>query len=184
MSKVILGLVGEMAAGKSTVTNYLKERHGAVTFRFSDMLRDVLTRMHLEHTRGNLQLISMILRQNFSEDIMSKVLTMDVKGADAPLIITEGIRRPSDIVYLKALPGFHLVSLLADEQIRYERMVKRSENPDDQTKTWEEFQKESQAEPEHKIKELMREAPDTIDNNGTIEELLERLEQLIKKYQT
>ncbi len=184
MSKIILGLVGEMASGKTTVTDYLKKNYGAVTFRFSDMLRDVLTRMHLELTRQNLQTISTILRQNFSEDIMSRVLAEDVKKSEAPLIITEGIRRPSDIVYLKAIPGFHLVALMADTKTRFERMTGRSENPDDRNKTWEEFEKESAAEPEQKIKELMQEAPDKINNNGGFQELYRQIGLLMKKLQT
>lgn len=183
MAKIIIGLVGEMSSGKSTITEYLKKKHRAVTFRFSDMLRDVLNRMHLDHTRQNLQTISTILRQNFSEDIMSRVLALDVKESNAPLIITEGIRRPSDIVYLKALPGFHLVAVHADEKIRYERIVTRGENPDDATKTWGQFQHESQAEPEQKIKEVMKEAPDMVDNNGTIKELYKQVDALFQKYQ-
>src|SRR3989338_2015109 len=111
MNKMILGLVGEMAAGKSTVTQYLKEKYGAVTFRFSDMLRDVSKRLYLEETRGNMQLLSTVLRQNFGEDLMSKVLAKDVEKSPHPIIITEGVRRPTDITYLKELPGFHLIAL-------------------------------------------------------------------------
>jgi dephospho-CoA kinase len=36
--KIILGLVGEIASGKSTVTDYIKQKYGAVSFRFSDIL--------------------------------------------------------------------------------------------------------------------------------------------------
>ncbi len=181
--KIILGLVGEMAAGKSTVTDYIKHKYGAVSFRFSDMLRDVLKRMHIEESRANLQTISQILRQNFGEDIMSKVLAKDAATSDQAFIITEGIRRPTDVIYLKELPGFHIIALTADEKTRFERLTKRSENPDDQSKTWEQFQKDGQAEAEQKIKEIAAEADVTIDNNGTLEELYKQVDEAIKKFQ-
>ena len=181
MPKIIIGLVGEMAAGKSTVTEYLKAKHGAVTFRFSDMLRDVLKRVHIKNTRGNLQLLSTVLRQNFGEDLMSKVLAEDVGAATNDVIITEGIRRPSDITYLKELPGFHLICLNVDERERYERIIARRENPDDQNKTWEQFQAEGKQESEQKIKEIAATAKFVIDNNTTIEQLFAQIDQTIQK---
>lgn len=179
--KIILGLVGEMAAGKSTVTQYLKEKHDAVTFRFSDTLRDLLNRLHLEHSRANMQVLSTLLRQAFGDDILSKNIALDVTASSAPFIITEGIRRPSDIAYLKALPGFRLVAITADARTRYERMTKRSENPDDQSKTWETFQAESNQESESKIREIMGSADATIDNNGSTEDLYKQIDMIIEK---
>lgn len=179
--KIILGLIGEMSAGKSTVTGYLKEKYGAVSFRFSDMLRDVLTRVHLETTRENMQTLSTILRKNFGEDLMSKVIAIDVGVANADFIITEGVRRPTDITYLRQVPGFHLVALSAAPRTRFERMTARRENPDDAIKTWEAFQAESQSEPEQKIKEIAAEAEFMVDNNGSLEFLHSQIDEIIKK---
>ena len=171
-----------MAAGKTTAANYLKEKYGAVTYRFSDMLRDVLVRLHLPLNRGNMQTLSTILRQNYGEDLMSKVLTADLQAASEPIIIAEGIRRPSDIIYLKQLPGFNLLYLKTSERARFERLAARSENPDDGKKTWEQFQAEGLQESEQKIKEIAAEARIIIDNNGTVEQLNNQLDALIKNY--
>ena len=181
MQKLILGLIGEMASGKSTVTSYLKEKYGAVSFRFSDMLRDVLNRVHVETTRENMQTISTLLRQNFGEDLMSKVIALDVAEAAADFIITEGVRRPTDITYLRKVPGFHLVALTAEPRTRYERMTARRENPDDAIKTWEAFHAESQSEPEQKIKEIATEAEFVMDNNGSTESLFHQIDEIVQK---
>ncbi|MEK7644076.1 MAG: AAA family ATPase, partial [Patescibacteria group bacterium] len=90
-NKIIIGIIGENASGKTTATDYLKEKFGAVSFRFSDMLGDILKRLYLEHSRSNFQTLSTILRQNFSEDIMSRVIAEDVNNSAAILIITEGV---------------------------------------------------------------------------------------------
>lgn len=179
-NKIILGLVGEMAAGKTTVTEYLRQKYGAVSFRFSDMLRDVATRLHIEHNRANLQTLSTVLRQNFGEDLLSKVLALDAKNSSEPFIITEGIRRPSDVIFLKKLDNFHIVALSVPERVRYERLILRSENPDDQTKTWEQFQADGRQESEQKIKEIADEADFKIENNDTIAELHSQIDVIVK----
>jgi len=181
MSKVIIGIVGEIASGKTTITDYLKSNYQAVSFRFSNILRDILERLHLPQDRKNLQTLSSALRQNFSEDILSRVLSEDAQHADAPIVITEGIRRPSDIVYLKNLPGFVLIAVQADEHTRFERLIERSENPDDRSKTWEQFQKDGKAEAEQDIKEIAKSAQYTIDNNGDVQQTYAQMQEIMQK---
>ncbi len=182
--KIIIGLVGEMAAGKSTATEYLKQKYSAATFRFSDMLRDVAKRLHIEASRANLQNLSTVLRQNFGEDLMSKVLAADAAESTHDFIIIEGIRRPTDAVYLKELPGFHMVALVAEERTRFDRLKLRSENSDDQTKTWEQFQTDGKQESEQKIKEVAESAEFTIDNNGSKDDLYRQLDEIVRKLRT
>ena len=182
MPKLIIGIVGENAAGKTTATEYLKNKFNAVTFRFSDMLSDILKRMHLETSRANLQLLSTILRQNFSEDIMSKVIAQDAKNSTADIIITEGVRRPSDVPYLKELSNFILIYVKVDEQIRFSRLATRGEKPDDATKTWEQFQTEGHQESEQQILTIAQTADFTVDNNGTLENTYAQLEKIVSQY--
>ncbi|HLD31486.1 MAG TPA: AAA family ATPase [Patescibacteria group bacterium] len=177
--KIIIGLIGEMGAGKSTLTQYLKEKYQADTYRFSTALRNILQRLYLEETRGHLQQLSQILRDTFGQDILSRVVAEDAKNAEKKFIIIEGIRRPADIVCLKDNPGFHLVSLTAEPRIRYERLTKRTENPDDQNKTWEQFQAEAEAEAELQIKAVADLAEASLDNSQTPADLYRQIDLLI-----
>jgi len=179
--KIIIGLVGEISAGKTTITDYLKEKNNAISFRFSDMLRDVLDRMYIEKNRKNLQGISTILRQEFGDDTMSRVIAEDVKNSTEDFIIIEGIRRPTDITYLREVPEFKFVAVNADKELRYKRLIERSENADDKTKTWEQFQEDGKQEAESKVKEIANQADFTIDNNGTLEELYKQIDEIINK---
>lgn len=179
--KAIIGLTGKIAGGKGTVAKYLKEKYGASTYRFSTMLRDVLERMYLDITRENMQKISTVLRQNFSEDIMAKVMAEDVKKDESQVIIVDGVRRLADIKYLRELEGFKLVAIEANPRIRYERLVKRAENKGDADKSYEQFLKEESGEAEAQIPEVMAAADTVIDNNGSFEDLEKQVAEVLEE---
>ncbi|HYE60206.1 MAG TPA: AAA family ATPase [Candidatus Kapabacteria bacterium] len=181
-NKVILGFSGLLASGKGTAAKYLEEKHGASTYRFSTMLRDALDRFYLPHTRDNLIKISEILRGTFGEDLMAKTMAGDVEKDPNPLVVVEGIRRMADIEYLKRIPGFVLVEIGADPKIRYDRLIQRSENADDKTKTYEAFLQDHERSTEKSIPEVLTHATEHVDNNGSMEDLHTQLDTLAKKY--
>jgi len=180
--KLILGFAGEMASGKGTCADYLKNTHGAETFRFSTALFDIVHRVHLKDDRDTLQKISTFLRKEFGEDTLAKVMFEDARNATSDLIIIDGVRRLEDVKYLRELPEFKLVYLTAPIKTRYERMTKRGEKADDATKTYEEFEQDHQRESELEIAKLEPFATEVIDNSGTMPELQSQLEAIIKKY--
>ncbi len=180
-NKIILGFVGDLASGKGTICQYLKEKYNVNSYRFSTMLRDILDRIYVEKTRENLQDLSTFLRGRYGQDIMSKVIVKDVLQDKNDLVVVDGIRRPTDITYLQELPGFHLIYVTADPKLRWQRMVLRQENPDDAGKTFDQFLKDEQAEADMLIKELGQKAEYTITNNGTIEQFYDEMESILNK---
>ncbi len=180
-NKIILGFVGPIASGKGTACLYLKNKHGAEIFRFSTILRDVLDRFYIEHSRDNLQTMSSALRKIFGEDLMAKTIANDVKNSGSAIIVVDGVRRMADIKFLEQIPGFYLVEINADQKIRFERIIKRSENSDDAKKTFAELQKDEQQECELQIKDTAQAARFHINNDGVIEELYRQLEDILKQ---
>lgn len=180
-NKIILGLCGEIASGKGTIVKYLEEKYKATSHRFSTPLRDILKRLYLEISRENMQLSSRVLRENFGQNLLAKVITEDVKNDQNKIIIVDGVRRPADIEYLTKLPEFKLIYITADIKIRHERIIKRGENEDDKTKTFEQFIKDNQAEAELLISEIGKTADIKIDNNGTYEALYKQIDEIIAK---
>jgi dephospho-CoA kinase len=181
MGKIILGLAGEIAAGKGTVAKYIVEKHSGSIHRFSTMLRDVAKRMYLDESRENLQKISTIFRENFKDDLLSQVIFHDVNNDSHDIIAVDGVRRSPDIAYLRKIDGFELVYIDTDIKNSYERIIKRGENTDDINKTFEEFQKDHEREAELRIKDLKNEADFVIDNNGSFNELYAQVDEIIKK---
>jgi dephospho-CoA kinase len=179
-NKIILGFVGEISSGKGTACKYLNEKYGAGTYRFSTIIRDILDRLFLPQSRENMQNMSTLLRQNFSEDILAKVMAKQVSENKADIICVDGIRRLADIVHLKQLPGFHLIHLSADERKRYDRIVGRAENTDDTSKTFEQFQLDQQQEADAEISEVAKGATIKVVNDGNFDELYAELDKLIQ----
>jgi dephospho-CoA kinase len=181
MKKIVLGFAGEIAAGKGTAADYVKEKYNGSKFGFSVCLRDVAKRMHLEESRENLQKISTIFRENFHDDILSEVVYEDVKKENNEIIAIDGVRRLADIEYLKKLEGFRLIYIETSMEKRYERIVKRGQNSDDNGKTFEQFQKDHEREAEQQIKNLKNQADFVVDNNGSFEDLYAQIDEIISK---
>lgn len=177
--KIILGFTGLIASGKGTAAKHLEEKYGASTYRFSTMLRDGLDRFYLPQTRENLVKLSEIMRQTFGQDLLAKVIAQDAGRDDNQVVVVEGIRRLPDITYLRELPDFRLIRLVAEPKTRWERLTKRGENPDDNTKTYEQFLSDHQHPTELTIPEVMAQADLEIDNNGDLEALYRQLDRLI-----
>ena len=181
MKKIVLAFTGKLASGKDTATEYFVKKYSAGHVKFSHSLRDTLDRLGLGQSREHMQELSRILRVQFGQDLLSKVVVKDVHNSPKPLVIVDGVRRPFDIQYLKEIPNFNLIAIEAPAELRFERMKKRGENTDDRTKTWEQFLKDEQAEADQLIPEIMKQADYTVDNSGSVEELHRRLEDI---YQT
>lgn len=181
MGKIILGFAGEIASGKGTAAKYLIEKYGSGYFQFSTILRDLLKRLHIEESRENTQKISTVLRQNFGEDILSKTISGDVASDSHGIIAVDGVRRLSDIKYLRTMQGFRLVYIEADIRKRFDRIVSHGENVDDRNKTFEEFEKDNAGEAESQIKGLKAHADFVVDNNGTVEQLYGQIDGIVGK---
>lgn len=181
MSKVILGLAGEISSGKGTVAKYIVEKHNGSTHRFSTVLRDVLGRIYLEESRDNMQKTSTMLRTTFRDDILSLVVSRDVEKDDHEIVAVDGVRRLPDIEHLKKIPGFKLVYIDTDLKNSYDRIITRGENPDDKEKTFEQFQKDHEKEAELQIRGLKDHADYVVDNNGSFEDLYKQVDEIIDK---
>jgi dephospho-CoA kinase len=180
MQKKIIGLTGPIASGKGTVKKYIEEKYGGKDCRFSTVMRDILDRLGIEKTRESVQQMSTILRQNFGQNILAKVIAKDIERLDSDLIVVDGVRRLTDIEYLKDLQGFVLVKIDADPKTRYDRMIKRNENKGDDKKTYEQFLKDHEADSDYEVPIVMSHASKALDNNGDLQNLYSQIDELLK----
>jgi len=172
-------LAGEIASGKGTAAKYITKKYGGVSYRFSDPLRDILLRMHMDINRENYHKISMALRKNFGQDSFSKIISQDIKKEKSKIVVLDGVRRPSDIKYLKDIKGFHLIFIEADLEERFKRLKMRKEKTDDREKKIKYFKKEHQSEVEMKIRQMKKMADFVIDNNQSLAQLFKSIDAIL-----
>lgn len=128
-----------------------------------------------------MQTLSTILRKNFGENLLAKAMLAQAKKAEAKIIVIDGIRRFTDIENFGSLKKFHLVFIATNQEIRYQRYIKRNENPGDDSMTFEDFKKKDQAEADRQVPEVAKQAKFVIDNNGGLQELYQRVEEILKE---
>lgn len=181
MSKITITVSGELASGKDTVTEYLVDKYKAKKFGFSDVLRDILDRLYLPQVRLNLGTLAESLRANFGEDVLAKAVIQDIKKAGGDFFVIDGVRKTGELECIKELSSFHFIYVDSVLETRYGRIIKRGENPDDTTKTFEEFVRDNEHASDKTIPQLRKYADSIIDNNGTLDELYTQVDAIIEK---
>ncbi len=139
MTTIVVGLVGPIGVGKTTIANYL-ESTGFQKLKFSDPIKEETDRRKLTNTREAYQDIGDSLREKFGNDYISRSLHDKIKAKANKSFVVEGFRNPGEISIFQKLPNFVLVGLNADPKVRYERLKNRGEPHD--PKTWEAFEKQ------------------------------------------
>jgi dephospho-CoA kinase len=181
MSKLILGFTGPIASGKEAAKKYIESKYGAVSFKFSNILRNILESIAVPNDRANIIALSTFLRQQYGEDILAKAIAKNVSESADDIIVVDGIRRLADIKYLQEVPGFVLIAIDAKPEIRHARSVSRNENAGDAEKNYEEFLADHQKETELTIPEVMSKADFVISNDGDFEDLYKQIDELVEK---
>jgi len=105
----------------------------------------------------------------------------EVEHDEHDIVAIDGVRRMDDIQHLQKLSHFKFIFVESDVETRYERLKKRGENVEDSAKTFEQFQKDEDMEPEERIRDLKNYADYVIENNGTYVELYNQVEKIIKE---
>ena len=183
--KIVIGLAGSIASGKDTIADYVATKYGGQSVSFSQPLRDILNRIFLPIDRIHLSKLAQSLVNTFGGDVLSRTIAEEIKVNPKEIFVLPNIRRESDYAHMEheETLNFILVGVNTDTHTCYERLIKRNQNADDQTKTWEQFQKDLQLSTEVEIAGLVRESQYLINNNGTKEELFEQVDKLIAELQ-
>ncbi len=183
VGKMILGITGKYASGKGEIANYLQKK-GFGYFSFSAMIEEECKKRCLLPTRENTINIANEVREKHGNAYWAKkIISRIQKGRN---YVVESFRNPDEVREFKKLPGFKLLLVEAPQQVRYDRAVKRKRVADSDISAFEKFREKEEQESKNpnkssqQLDECARMADMKIENNGTIEELHNKIDSAIK----
>lgn len=165
--KKIIGITGEIASGKTTISKILEQK-GFYYIRYSAILEDTLREYDIEPTRENLQDLGAELSQDQYK--LSMILYKNIK--DKNRVVIDGLRHLEDYTFFFEMFNFRfeLFSIETQQPIREQRYINKygSNNYKDIIKY----------SVEENIKSLSLKANRIIKNDASINDLKKQIEGL------
>jgi dephospho-CoA kinase len=173
----VIGLTGTNGAGKGEAATFLMEK-GYAYFSLSDVIREELKKKKQELTRDNMIRMGNFMREHFSPDILARMVAEKITGK----AVVDSIRNPREVEYFRCKEDFTLLAIDAPVELRFDRVKKRGRN--ESAGSLEEFlAKEAEEmgtdESRQQLLACMKMADHTIINDGTLEDLRKKLEEVL-----
>lgn len=180
---MIIGITGTPGAGKGAVVEFLVREKGFTHYSARNFFAEQMERSGIQIDRDSMTAFANELRLKFGGRFVFDELYRRASESDTPAVI-ESIRSLGEAEALKEQGGI-LISIDADQNIRYERIHGRASALDKVTQ--EEFQqqeaREMRSDALHKqnIEKVMEMADFTIKNSTSKEDLFRQIEEILEK---
>ena len=182
---MIIGLTGTLSSGKGIIAEFLK-KNGFVYLSLSDELREIMKEKKIELTRENLQNAGNQLREEQGVGVLGKLVREKIENQEYTKAIVDGIRNPAEIIELRKIKNFFLVSVDASVEVRFKRILERNRESDptildDFLKVDARDKGEGEFETGQGVRKCMMQADFVLINDGTFEEIHKKIQELYEK---
>ncbi len=180
--KIAVGVCGLTCSGKDTVIEILSENYGFKKYSYTDLvLKPVSDERNLPHTRDSYRKLLTDLGQEADRILFSRVQKENSDRAGIP-----NIRMKSSINFWKNKSGykFYLIKVEADLGTRHERWIQRKREIDKGVSDISNLSEVDKMDMEvNDLGEILKKEKFdfVIINNGTVQELNTRVEEIVKK---
>lgn len=175
----IIGLVGPIRAGKSTVATYLYEKYGYKLASNSDLLREIAANLDMSPTRDNLKKLGDSIFSVLGNDTLARYRLSNRE--DFPIVV-DGIRYIEEINIYSQEPSFRLLGIDASENMRHHRTNLLAHEGKDQVLTNSQFTNLHQVRSELQINSLLDLTDAKIINNLSKEQLYLEIDNIMNNW--
>ncbi len=180
---MIIGLTGTFGAGKGEISRILVNLK-YVHHSCSDVLREELRKQGVEETIPNLAALGNRIREEHGAGELPRRLIKIIRDKGEGKAIVDSIRSVGEVEELRKERDFVLFSVDAPVRIRYERIKSRGRAGDNVD--FEEFSEQEGKQmngqgSNQNLKKCMEMADYSIMNDGTIEDLEKKVNEILKK---
>ncbi len=180
----IIGITGAFGSGKSTAADFF-ERNGFKKIILSNFLEEEARKRGVEITRRVLQDMGNEWREKQGASVLADKVIEQILKQKLEKVVIDGIRNVGEIKKLQSSGNFTLISIVSSRKNRFERLKKFKRREE---LTWELFEKLDnrdagigEKETGLHVDECIKLADISIENNGSEEEYVEKLKNLLVK---
>ena len=184
--KIVIGLVGPIASGKGTISDYLQSL-GFKYYSLSNVVREETQNRGLEMTRKNLQDIGNDLRETFGGAVLVEKLIDRIKKED--FVVIDGVRNPNEIQAIKTQLNGKIVNISAHKNQRVERYLERAKQRGEDTASASSFQKidardlgQGESKSGQQVQACIDLADFTLKNNGSVAEFYQDCQEMLDNF--
>lgn len=181
---MIIGITGTDGAGKGTVVDYLVQEKGFEHYHARTLFIAEIEKQGLPNDRAHMRLVGNQLRAQHGNDFIVRLFLKQAATSGDAYVVIDSIRALAEAETLKANGGI-LLAVDADQKLRYQRVQARQSSSDQVT--FEQFQEQEALESDDPDPSGMQKAKviemadHVIENNGTLEELQQQVEEVLRK---
>ena len=181
----VIGVVGLNGSGKDEVLKYLNQKYNVPFISVGDLVREIASREGLALTRENLDAISRKYFDKFGEGYFLKLVIERIRQNQWQICGISGVRSLQDVSNIREAfkSDFVLIEVfISDPKVRFARIAARGSQRDQLS--YEQFLRQDEASQElFKIRDTLKLADVAIPNNGTLAELHDRIERVVRDKQ-
>jgi dephospho-CoA kinase len=184
MAQLIIAITGKRLSGKTTVAEHISSKYGFVALDYTrDVLFPFLMKEGSDIRRENLSHLATTMRRNSGNDILTRMICECIEEGKSYVI--GGLRFPEEAEYLRSRfrGTFRLISIVCTDKLRYERAIARNDK-ESSGMSFEAFMEMESLPTESPIPKAMELADFTIVNEGTEQELQDKIDRAMEQIQT
>ncbi len=178
---MILGVAGSFGSGKGTVVEYLEKTLGFKHYSASGFITEEIVKRGMPVNRDSMIVVANDLRAMHGATYIIEQL-YERAQKDGGNAIIESLRVVAEVRRIKELGG-HVIGVDAEQKLRYDRAVARGSEKDavtfDEFKEHERLESNTDDPAKQNIFGALQEADIHIENNGTLEELHAKIDEVL-----